>query len=756
MSAMVAQAFPFVHPAIAGAALAAGAIPIIIHLINRRRYRRMPWAAMRFLLAANRRSTRRIWLEQILLLMTRVAIVVLMGLAIARPYMPASSIWPMRSSRVHRIVMIDNSLSMAGKNTEGKSRFELAMRCANSLVKSFPLSDAVSIVTLAEPAEAVIAHAAYDRRFVREQLATIKLTQRSTDTVGALEAARKIILQSDTAEGNRAAYFISDLPQNTWQSESAGRVSANMEAMQRLADALADSSVDLNVIPITADSDDNVAVTRLITESPLVGINVPIRIVAEVTNFSSTTQRDVVLQLRRNGEIIRRQTIPKLEPGETSLAMMAVAFSTAGTQLIEAKIIPGDFDALVHDNTRRLSVEVRENTPVLLIDGGAGPTLLTGQAGFLATALSPQLSTDSLRDEIDLAALSPVQVKVITEPELPGESLFDYDVVGLCNVSRLPLDQWKKLERFVAGGGGLMIFGGDRITTDNYNRFGYDSGNGLLPCTIENPESVATHADSYGGYKMEDHTHPVIAEFVGHPSSGLYLARVDQYHPVELDKHRGEVILRYTNDAPALILSNYKQGRVMLSTTTANMDWTNLPAKGDFVSLMFNATAYLSRHHGEHRNLMVGQHIREPLTAAESSLSLRVSGADDASIEPALVPYGEGLALEFGPVEQAGSWKAIIGKEERTFVVNLNPQESNLHAIDHDQFIDALDRPVRLVNDVSVILEKPQQARSTELASITLYSVLILLMVESLIAMIFGAAREKQDSPKGFLSFKRG
>ena len=118
------QTVPFVHPSIAGLALLAGLIPILVHLINRRRYVRVPWAAMSFLLAANRRSARRIRLEQSLLLLTRIAVVVLLGLAVARPFLPALPLWPSHSSRVHRVLLLDNSLSMNARRADGATRFE--------------------------------------------------------------------------------------------------------------------------------------------------------------------------------------------------------------------------------------------------------------------------------------------------------------------------------------------------------------------------------------------------------------------------------------------------------------------------------------------------------------------------------------------------------------------------------------------------------------------------------------------------------
>src|SRR3990172_11702778 len=99
---------PFVHPMIAGIALLTGLIPVLIHLLNRRRFRRIPWAAMSFLLAANRRSAKRVRLQQLLLMLARIGVIVLLGLAVARPYMPASALVPGASSPFHPIILLYN------------------------------------------------------------------------------------------------------------------------------------------------------------------------------------------------------------------------------------------------------------------------------------------------------------------------------------------------------------------------------------------------------------------------------------------------------------------------------------------------------------------------------------------------------------------------------------------------------------------------------------------------------------------------
>src|SRR5437763_5154263 len=78
-------AIGFITPAFFGAGLLLAAIPVIIHILNRRRYKTVSWAAMEFLLRAMKKNRRRLRFEQWLLLATRCLLLFLLGAALARP-----------------------------------------------------------------------------------------------------------------------------------------------------------------------------------------------------------------------------------------------------------------------------------------------------------------------------------------------------------------------------------------------------------------------------------------------------------------------------------------------------------------------------------------------------------------------------------------------------------------------------------------------------------------------------------------------
>src|SRR5258708_4240456 len=119
----------------------AASLPVIIHLLNRKRFRIIPWAAMRFLLAAQKKNTRKLRVEQLLLLVVRVLIVLLslLGMAAvtkwaeedlwAKAFPEGTILTTPGARRTHRIIVIDGSMSMGLKVGESNC-FERARQLA--------------------------------------------------------------------------------------------------------------------------------------------------------------------------------------------------------------------------------------------------------------------------------------------------------------------------------------------------------------------------------------------------------------------------------------------------------------------------------------------------------------------------------------------------------------------------------------------------------------------------------------------------
>ncbi|MEK6675163.1 MAG: VWA domain-containing protein [Planctomycetota bacterium] len=740
----VAQ-MPFVHPSMAAAALAVATLPLILHLLYRRRYVRVPWAAMVFLLAASRRSLRRMRLEKWLLLFTRVVLVLAAGLAVARPFVRGSLLAAPSATRTHHVVLIDNSLSMAAKSDRGATRFDEAKSYVERLMGSFPVEDLVSLVPLAAPCTQAVATTSRDRRFAREQLAAIPLTSQKTDFVGAADVAMTLIQSKEVAPGNTVVYLISDLPAELLKSQQLPTPA--VLALRRLADALEKSEERLTIIRI-GEASNNAAVTGFWPEGSLLAVNTPVSLVAEVANFGSQSLRGASLEFVRAGRTIRREPLPPLDPGRRTNVPVTIEFSTSGTHPLEARLVENSPDALVEDNRRFLSLEVPETIRVLVVDGRPGAGLLTGHAGFVLTALAPSTTQERGSTTSGRAPDNPsgmINPKALGESDFDQEVLGDYAMVVLCNVPRLTAAQWKLLERFVSQGGGLLVFGGDLVSPDNYNRFGFAEGSGVLPGRLSKPtqlgdqptRSVEEGGVAGGSLRIDAAVHPIVSEFAKVPSSGLFAARVEQFLPIAVDEHRVDVVLRYWNGEPAWVASSFGKGRIVVCTTSANMSWNNLPAKGDFVSLLLNTVAHLVPRPGMHRNVEVGQCVVEPLAPNQSSLIPRLVRSDGAQLEPAIVAIPSGTAVSLGSLQTSGMSTLSIGSETLHVAVNPSTEESFLTPMDEAGLRTAIDRPFRFVVQVDGAAFARTAPRATELAQGLFIAVLVLLLLEAILATAF-------------------
>src|SRR5438270_10998861 len=94
--------------------LALSSVPIIIHLLNRRRFQRMDWAPRKYLKLTIKTNRRRLRIEQLILLIVRTLAIIVLICAIARPVLSATGLgaWLSGRSRMSRVSVLDDALQM--------------------------------------------------------------------------------------------------------------------------------------------------------------------------------------------------------------------------------------------------------------------------------------------------------------------------------------------------------------------------------------------------------------------------------------------------------------------------------------------------------------------------------------------------------------------------------------------------------------------------------------------------------------------
>ncbi|MDW8262953.1 MAG: BatA domain-containing protein, partial [Phycisphaerales bacterium] len=226
----------FVTPAFAVAGAVLAVIPIAIHLLNRRRYRTMPWAAMDFLRAALRRNHRRMKFEQWTLLVVRCAVLALLGVALARPMAcePAGLAQAGARAGLH-VLLIDNSLSMAylANRSGAASHLDQAKVIGRGIIERLTAgTEAVAIVTAAAPAHVVL-QPTYDLAAAGRALDRIDQTASHTDLVGALSLVVQIG-RENVRQPFRRLDMITDAGRSGWETAETERLASLGQEISQL------------------------------------------------------------------------------------------------------------------------------------------------------------------------------------------------------------------------------------------------------------------------------------------------------------------------------------------------------------------------------------------------------------------------------------------------------------------------------------------------------------------------------------------
>jgi hypothetical protein len=763
----------FIHPALAATALGLLTLPILIHLWQRQRYRREPWAAMHFLYRAHRRSRGRLRLEQWLLLALRVAVLALFGLAVARPVLSigiqkaAASAGAAQRSGV-RVLVLDDSGSMRARHEDGRSAFEIAREAAIDLLDGFGPADGVSVILAGTLAEALIESPSFDHPTVRQHLTEVEPSDRTTDLAGALTMARRIAL---AASRPCTVYVLSDFISS---DSLRARENGALLTLRNLREVAA-----VHGVSVTPSVRDNLAVTALVKTDPMVVCALPTGFAAEIANYGAPASREIQLEIRVDERPIRTVKVASVAPGAKRWVDFRVPFNRPGSQAVSVSISKGleaRQDALPQDNARHLSVEVRRGIRVLLVEPQGGATKFSG-AFYLSHALAPRTDgVENRRDnpggsstsggvhasssgaftprrlgdapgELDGLGTSDFAPIVLSASDLSATPLVDAAAVVLVDVGDLPANEWARLERYVRAGGGLWLIAGGATRADAINHVAAE----LLPARLEAPVEAEISAQVQwhtSRLEIADDVHPIAAALAGLRQGGLGTARFTNYWKTEPNAP-GRVILNFDDGAPALLERVVGEGRVLLWTTSLDMSWNNFAAKPDFVPFVLNCIASLLPADPNSTGSGHDPPANSQMIATEA-IRLRDTEGREWLLPPTVAESALHLPIETRgrdqPLQTPGAYVARTSERTWQVCVNVDPAESDLRsAVDpHDpewlETITWLDR-----DDLgSGMRRERDRAAPTAISRLMFGAAFVLLLVETMLAAWYGQqGREK-------------
>jgi hypothetical protein len=685
------------------------ASPILIHLLNKRRFKIVEWAAMDFLFQADKKNRRRVQLENFILLALRCLAMLLVALMFTRPFLPSSLTNVLQQAqKLERVILIDDSFSQRVLR-DSEPAFVVAKNNVKDLIAQFAESDKtedwLTVMLTSNPEQPLLANEALTKNTLpslSQMIDDLECSDEPADyTVSLSEVKRYVSGQREG--GGRVAYFFSDMRENDW----VNALDSNTEtAPNKLLTEISDQTIGCFLVDVGSTNDSNLAITSIRPENLQVAGKV-IQFNVTVANYGTQTANQIRVLLQVDEGQPDYEVIPSIAPGQTAdLAFRHVFPVQANDESFD--LLSGDektkprfanyrvkaeidrqslgdeglaLDQLMEDSVAHYASRVKDGISVLLVDGDP-------------SSASERSETHYLRS-LEVAGTG-MNMKVVGVGDLETESLSDFEVIFLCNVDEASTDRVNSIEQWVKDGGALVFMPGNRVRAATFNDSFYRDGAGLSPLALVSMAGDPTMA-KWVNFEIDPQIHPSLRVIVDSDASSLSNVDVFSWWTSELKPEligkTVEVPLRLNDQAnsPAMVDRTFGSGNVIMFTIPGDGDWTMWPSSPTYPPVMIDLIDHLVGSSGEESAVDIGGTINYPVDMSAYQNRVSLLNPTKEKIESVAKPFNDSeearkselYKVSFEDVERRGFYDLELTrhtgeKEKVLFAAKLDPRESKL------------------------------------------------------------------------------
>lgn len=576
------------------------AVPIIIHLLLKRKPKHVVFPTLRLLKQKQRTTLQKLRLRHLLLLALRLLLLLCMVLAMAKPLLSGGGGLLAPDSPVALVLIFDTSVSM-DYQVSGKSNLDLAKEKALRIIDGLSFNSQVAVFDTAEPGGQFVGN-----REAAKLVQTRRIQFANRPVTACLDEAYRLL---DKAAPDLPLLFVifSDRTAASWDAEVAGTF---LTPGRTQLEAKLGRPIKTIYFDIGAAEPRNVAIVGLALRQagetnarPLEQLNFgsagreSVQLQATVQTVGAAVDNELLLVM--DGKVMDRKRL-KLTAAPNQLATEIVTFTPMKlTDLVhqgEVKLV--NKDALEADNVRYWTLVSPPRKVLLLADE-------LEDAGTWSDALA------SLPDPVPTDVRRPEACPPVLVPD-------QYQAIVLVNVAKPAPALWETLNRYVTAGGGLVISPGADVDPAAY---GTPAAQELLPGLFTSVEEVPLP----GAYlELTSYEHPLLAPFKIWETQ-ITNARVYRFWNIDLTPGRGGVVVNYSIEAkskPAIVERLFDrqkvQGRVVVYTTSLYTrrtqrgwkDWNNYLESWIAVALPYVTMNYILDARGERSNCVLGDEIK--------------------------------------------------------------------------------------------------------------------------------------------------
>ncbi|OYW75334.1 MAG: hypothetical protein B7Z37_13550 [Verrucomicrobia bacterium 12-59-8] len=641
-------------------------IPLIIHLLNKRRVVTVRWGAMHLLHEVIRQRKRKMKVEQLLLLLIRIAIPIVLALCLAQPVLTALRSLGLGSSSL--IVMLDDSFSMrapaAQTTLPGGTVMEQARQDMQTMLTDLPSGSSAQVILSGGTPRKLLDQATTALDLVPKQLSEVPSMSGPLAANDAFQSATSALKDSPNAA--REVVIVSDFQEADWKAIAEGAALPALETLSKQ-----EPKPQITFYRVGSDLAENISIASADISALVAAESQPIGLRVRIKNHGKRPWQDIPVHLEADSARLRTARVSLAPEGEAVLSFTH-AFDKVGDHSLSVRL---EGDSFADDNAFHSIVQVRNQLNVLLIDGSPGKEPLSGATDFLEIALTPHtVAAATLKDLI--------RTKKIDLRKIRNEDLRQQEVIIMADVEKLQGHTQNDIDKFVKKGGGLLVFAGPDCDLDWYNREFYRKGEGMYPSAIKGQARADSDALP-ARILMQRFTHPSALYFNDARAGRLQDAEFRHWFEFTPQSDQTQRIFNLDRNVPLMIEKKYGLGRVIAVATTANAAWSNLPLQPFFVPLMQRLTTYLATEGNAPAWQLVGSSIRLPLEKAElgAEFTLRDPTGQTQTLKSS--KEGDAVFVQSPVINQPGIFQLQkVGTEKTTLLAfNIDGTESDLKAL---------------------------------------------------------------------------
>jgi len=637
----------FLNPAVLFGLIAAS-IPIIIHLLNLRKLKKIDFSTLQFLKELQKNKIRKIKIKQWLLLALRVLIILCIVTAFARPTLVGVSIGGTTSAaKTTAIFILDDTFSMSVVDPNG-SYFNQAKEAIKNILTQFEEGDEFVLVLVSHQPDEIEMTSNLNK--FKQEIESTNISFASGKINNAIIKAAQLI--GEAQNFNKEIYLLTDFQK--------GRLTDENEIAD-LKEQLGEQ-VRLYAFNYSGKEVFNFGIDELKINTQIFEKDKPVKFEAVVKNYSERVKENLVVSFFVDGERSAQQSL-NLNPGESKKANLEATAKNFGYNDAFAEI---EDDDILQDNKRFSSFFIPEKIPVLILYDNIQDTKLVEAA----------LNSVSEKDYFELAVKNVEQIS--------GTQLNNYQVIIL--ISSDFGNTSVKLKQFISSGKGVVIFPSADLNSPNFissfNSIDVPAAGGFIK--TERGQSVQ--------FGEIDFNHPLFENiFVEEKKKQVESPDFYSYYKIN-PSGKGKSIIKLEDESSFLSEYSVDDGKVLLFSSAPVFEWSDFPVKSIFAPLITKSVMYLSTKDNVENNYLAGETIN--VNVSERTLpQIKVVKPDRTEEIINMEGAQNTNFISYDKTFVTGNFRFYSGdKLLSTATVNTDPAESVTQYLTETDFEDYLDK----------------------------------------------------------------